>query len=112
VIASEQVASIAGTPSMSTAVRIVVSTGRQMSSIAVGSPQSLKSAPLRKAPGLRACTLPRSFSNRTHAPADRRHARRPQGGRALWRQDIVNQLVVGRFEGVHERYTVQLKSIL
>jgi hypothetical protein len=40
------------------------------------------------------------------------HAALCQEYSTLWRQDIVNQLVIGRFEGIYERNTIQLKSIL
>src|SRR6266568_116585 len=64
-IASAQAASTAGSPSVSTAVRMsticrlpssTAASLRRTRSIAAGSTQSLKGAPLRKAPGLRAST--------------------------------------------------------
>src|SRR5664280_1604211 len=65
-IASAQATSTAGSPSVSTAVRISTicrlpswapASLRRTRSIAAGSTQSLKGAPLRKAPGLRARML-------------------------------------------------------
>src|SRR6266567_2867770 len=64
-IASVQAASTAGSPSVSTAVRMSticrlpssrLANLRRTRSIAAGSTQSLNGAPLRKAPGLRAST--------------------------------------------------------